>query len=93
MKLSDQFAASDDVVAKEVGGEMVLMDLRNGQYFGLDPVGGRIWDLLSEKAHALAQLCDFIEDEFDAPRAVIEADVLNLAADLKERELIAAHPE
>ena len=49
MQLSDKFAVSDEVVAREVGGEMVLLDLASGQYFGLDTVGGRIWELLSER--------------------------------------------
>jgi hypothetical protein len=90
MQLSDKFAVSDEVVAREVGGEMVLLDLASGQYFGLDTVGGRIWELLSERPHSLRQLCDAIEAEFDAPRSQIEADLLALATQLSERELIVA---
>lgn len=90
MQMTDRFVVSDDVVAREVGGEMVLLDLNSGQYFGLDSVGGRIWELLSERAHTLAELCDLIEAEFDAPRERIEADLLALATELKAQELIAA---
>ena len=90
MQLSDTFSVSDEVVAREVGGEMVLLDLASGQYFGLDAVGGRIWELLSERPHTLAELCDAIEAEFDAPRDRIEADLLALATQLSEQELIVA---
>lgn len=90
MQLSDTFAASEEVVAREVGGEMVLLDLASGQYFGLDTVGGRIWELLSERPHSLAELCDAIEAEFEAPRAQIEADLMALATQLSEQELIVA---
>lgn len=90
MKLSDSLTVSGDVVAREVGGEMVLLDLASGQYFGLDTVGGRIWELLSENPCTLAQLCDAIEEEFDAPREQIEADLMALAAQLSEQELIVA---
>ena len=90
MQLSDRFTVSNDVVAREVGGEMVLLDLESGQYFGLDKVGGRVWELLSERPQDLAELCDQIETEFDAPREVIEADILELAAHLLDQALICA---
>ena len=90
MQLTDKFAVSQDVVAREVGGEMVLLDLASGQYFGLDPVGGRIWQLLADRSQSLAELCDAIEAEFDAPRERIEADLVALAKDMSERELIVS---
>lgn len=90
MQLGDRFTVSDEVVAREVNGEMVLLDLNSGQYFGLDAVGGRIWQLLSEEPRTLAQLCDQIESEFDAPRERIEADLMTLAKQLQDQELISA---
>ncbi|MBV7258289.1 PqqD family protein [Erythrobacter crassostreae] len=89
MKLTDRYSASEDVVAREVSGETVLLDLKSGQYFGLDSVGGRIWSLLSEKSRSLTEMCDVIEEEFDASRDLIERDMLALLNDLKERELVA----
>ena len=90
MQLSDTFAASEEVVTREVGGELVLLDLNSGQYFGLDPVGARIWELLSEQPRSLGNLCDAIEAEFDAPRTTIEADLIALVGGLKEQELIVS---
>ena len=90
MKLDDRFSISSDVVARDVGGELVLLDLTSGQYFGLDAVGGKIWEWLTERPHELGELCDKVEAEFDAPRAQIESDLLALAAQLQEQELIAA---
>ena len=90
MRLGDTFTVSDEVVAREVGGEMVLLDLASGQYFGLDTVGGRIWELLSARPHTLSELCDHIEAEFDAPRDQIENDLMALAKDMTAQELIVA---
>lgn len=89
MQLSDKFSVSKEVVARLVGGEMVLLDLGSGLYFGLDEVGGRIWELLSERSQALGELCDTIEAEFDAPRDQIESDILALADKLAEQALIS----
>lgn len=85
-----RYHASDDVVAREVGGELVLLDLASGLYFGLDPVGGRVWQTLSETSATLGELVDVIEAEFDAPRDVIEQDLVQLLDDLTGRELVAA---
>ncbi|MEL7444662.1 MAG: PqqD family protein [Pseudomonadota bacterium] len=93
MKLNDTFTASEDVVSREVGGEMVLLDLASGTYFGLDPVGGRIWELLSNGPHSLSQVCDTIEAEFEAPRDQIEADILALFSDMGDQNLIVATPD
>ncbi len=90
MNLNDRYAVSEDVVAREVSGETVLLDLKSGQYFGLDAVGGRIWALLSDRPHKRVELCDAIETEFDAARDVIEKDMLALAKDFAHRELIIA---
>lgn len=88
MQLDQRFQVSDDVVAREVAGEMVLLDLASGLYFGLDPVGSRIWDHLSEAPRSLAEVCDMVEAQFDAPREQIERDVAALAVALSEKNLI-----
>lgn len=80
--------ASEDVVAREVGGEMVLLDLASGLYFGLNPVGSRAWEYLSENAVTLGELTDAIEAAFDAPRDVIAADIARLIAQLTEKKLV-----
>lgn len=90
MTINQSFQASDDVVSREVGGEMVLLDLASGLYFGLDPVGSRVWEKLSEGATSLTQLVDAIEAEFDAPRDRIESDLAQLLAELTEKHLVAA---
>ena len=40
--------AREGVIAKMVGSEMVLLDYDRGIYYGLNPVGARLWQLLSE---------------------------------------------
>ncbi len=89
MMLQRQFQVSDDAIGREVAGEMVLLDLASGQYFGLDPVGSRIWDRLAQGPCSFTDLCDIIEAEFDAPRDVIEHDMQALIAQLSEKKLVS----
>ena len=90
MKLTDRLTASSDVVAREVGGETILLDLASGTYFGLDSVGARIWALIEDtEGLSLAQVCDAIMGEFAVAREVLEFDVLALAKKLTEQNLVS----
>lgn len=84
--------SSVDVVAREVDGEMVLLNLASGIYFGLDPVGSRVWARLSDSPAGLSDLADVVEAEFDAPRDVIEQDLVLLLDELAEKGLIEVEP-
>lgn len=86
--LTTVLSRSEDVLHQEVGGEAVLLDLASESYFGLDPVGTRIWDLLDGStsiASVHAQLCR----EYDADAARIEQDVLLLCQSLLVAGLVA----
>ena len=39
----------EDLVYQELDGEMVLLNMQSGQYFGIDEIGSKIWALLEEK--------------------------------------------
>ncbi|OGA18527.1 MAG: hypothetical protein A3G25_21730 [Betaproteobacteria bacterium RIFCSPLOWO2_12_FULL_63_13] len=87
MKLSDKARIANDVLARKVGEETVMLHLTDGTYFGLDPVGTRIWELLGE-GKSLSEICDAMIDEYDVSRDAIERDVITLAEELAARGLI-----
>jgi hypothetical protein len=76
-----------EVMARQVGDETVILDLTSGRYFGLDPVGTRIWHLMVE-GKALPEICDAIAAEYDVTRAEAERDLQQLLFDLKTEGLI-----
>jgi hypothetical protein len=75
------------VIAKMVGSEMVLLDYDRGIYYGLNPVGARVWQLLSEGS-SVEQVIERLTDEYDVARAALEADVAALLRDLQAKELV-----
>lgn len=84
------FAVSSTVVFREMDDGAVLLDLESGVYFGLDPVGTRIWTLLSEHATPQA-VCDAMAQEYEVERDVLAADVLRLVGELQETGLVHAN--
>lgn len=89
MNLSSKVTIPPQVLAREVGEETVILDLESGTYFGLDPVGARMWQLMGE-GRSLGEVCDVVLAEYDVTRADLERDVLKLAGDLHEQKLIRA---
>ena len=89
LKLSDRVKVPEQVMARQVGEETVMLDLASSTYFGLDPVGARIWQLLVE-GKTLAEVCDVMLQEYEVSRAEIERDVTNLAEELARKGLICA---
>ncbi len=88
MRLTDKVAIPKEVLARRVGEETVILDLASGTYFGLDPVGARIWQLLTE-GKTLVEVCAAMLAEFEVTRADIERDVLSLAEELHAKSLIS----
>ncbi|HKO01421.1 MAG TPA: PqqD family protein, partial [Thermoanaerobaculia bacterium] len=78
---------ADGIVFKQVGDEMVLLDFERGIYFGLDPIGARIWQLITEEK-SVAAIVDALADEYDVARDELERDVAELLDDLAARGLI-----
>jgi hypothetical protein len=86
--MDDQrFAVPDHVVARELGGEMVLLDLEHGTYFGLDAVGARVWQLVTE-GHSLKATCTAMLRDYAVAAEVLEGDVRELLATLVDKDLL-----
>ena len=88
MNLADKIIVSPQVMARKVGNETVILDLASGNYFGLDPVGARMWQLM-EAGTSLAAVCDALVAEYDVSREALQRDVLALAGDLVEKKLVS----
>jgi len=78
---------SDAVLSQEVNGKTVLLDLQGEFYFGLNQVGTRIWQLLKNEC-GLQDMLNVLEDEFNAPREQLEADLRELLSSLSEAGII-----
>lgn len=89
MNLHDKIAVSTDVVAREVGEETMLLNLASGTYFGLDPVGGRFWQLLEEGKSA-TEARDALLQQYDVAPEELDRDLEKLLADLAAHGLVSA---
>ena len=78
---------SDAAVVRDLDGESVILNVQSGIYFGLDRIGTRVWQLIDELGD-LDSIVRVMEDEYDAGRDVLRADVEALVAALLEKQLV-----
>lgn len=86
------YQRSSEVVCREVGGESILVPIRNRvgdleSIFVLSPVAARIWSLL-DRAVSADQIIDAICTEFEVDRETASADVNELLASLEVASLV-----
>ena len=78
---------SDQAIESSVGDETVLLNLANGTYYGLDPVGTRIWALLKEGLSP-AEIAPLLVMEYEVETEVIENDLRRFLTDLQTHGIV-----
>ena len=79
---------ADDVVATDMDGETVMMDVQKGSYFALSGSGTRIWELL-EQPRSINDVIAALSEEFDTAGAEdVEGVVTDFVAKLLDKGLV-----
>jgi coenzyme PQQ synthesis protein D (PqqD) len=80
-------AINPSVIYRELAGEVVLLNLQSGVYYGLDEVGSRVWQLLTQ-SRGVDDVCATLLDEYDVSAEALRADVERLVGELSEKGLV-----
>ena len=92
LNLDTQIEIPETVYTQEVGEETILLDTQGGRYFGLDPIGTRMWQLIRQH-RALRPAYEALLTEYDVSPERLETDLLALAARMIEKGLAVVHVE
>jgi coenzyme PQQ synthesis protein D (PqqD) len=83
---------TEGILKQEMSGSLILFNMENGQYFAVNDVGMRVWDLC-DGTMSVSEVLAAVADEYDAPSATITEDVLGLLDELwNERLVVDADP-
>lgn len=81
------YQISEDVIYQAVEDELVLLNLKNQQYYGLDSMGSRMWHLLVEYRSPEA-VANRICEEFEADKATVLCDLETMILDFQAAGLV-----
>ena len=81
--------AARDQVSSDLGGEVAILDLQGGTYYGLDTVGARVWGLIQEP-RTIEAIRDILVSEYEVEPDRCESDLIALLQSLADEGLIEA---
>jgi Coenzyme PQQ synthesis protein D (PqqD) len=89
MSLSQQsvVAATKDQVSCTLGAEAAILHMKDGIYYGLDPIGAQVWNLL-QMPRKVADIQEALLREYDVEPERCQRDLLALLEDLLGAGLI-----
>jgi hypothetical protein len=87
LSASSNVVATKDQVSSDLAGEVAILHLQAGTYYGLDAVGARIWSLL-QKPTTVGEIRDVIVHEYEVEPDRCENDLIALLQRLAHEGLI-----
>ncbi len=89
MKLSPNttIEVAKDVVSCDLVDEAAILNLKTGIYYGLDPIGARIWNLI-QKPRQLNEILETLLNEYEVEKNRCQEDLIELLEQLAEKELV-----
>lgn len=81
--------ASKTQVSCDMAGEAAILDMKSGEYFGLNPVGARVWNLIQEPRR-IGDLVEVLVNEYEVAPERCEQDLLDLIDRLVAKGLVEA---
>ncbi|MDO9045565.1 MAG: PqqD family protein [Methanobacteriaceae archaeon] len=89
MTISDLsvISVTKEAVHCDLEDEVVILGLKDGVYYGLNPVGAFIWNLI-QKPITVKEIKKAILNEYDVEEEVCENDLIELLGNLRDKNLI-----
>jgi hypothetical protein len=91
ISITSKVVVSKHQVSCDLAGETAILGLKNGVYYGLNPVGARIWNLIQQRM-CLGGIRDQIVREYDVDPGRCEADLRVILRELMDHELVEFAP-
>jgi len=91
MDFNKKVLFSERVFAQEVDGEMVLLDMADENYFGLDAVGSDIWRLLQDGKN-LKESHGLLVEMYEVSPRQLEEDIVEFVQKLLDAGLVQLEP-
>jgi hypothetical protein len=88
--LDSVVSSRPDLVAAPMDDKLVMLDLAQGKYFGLDNIATVIWTAIAAPVR-VADLCAELVERYDVAPETCQADTLEFLNWLREEGLVEVH--
>ena len=88
IEIGTRVKRNDEVVEAIIDGETVMMDIESGNYYGLDLVATRIWQII-ESPLAIQDICSQLLAEYDVSEKQCQQDVIDFVSEMVEARTVS----
>jgi hypothetical protein len=92
LSLFSTIVATEEALSCNIKGEVVILNLATGVYYGLNNVGAFIWELLNSP-RTVEMITEAVLREFDVDRERCERDVLKLLSEMAGNKMVKVSNE
>ena len=78
---------SEEILFQDIQDEIIILNMKNENYLGLDKVGARFWNILLNTS-SVKHAYDQILDEFDVEPGTLEKDLNEFLSELLKNNLV-----
>ena len=87
LSLQSTVMVTSEQVSCPLGDESAILNIKNSVYYGVNPVGATVWNLLKE-AKTVSEIRDAILSEYDVDQVRCEKDLFALLQEMRTEGLI-----
>ena len=78
---------NSNIIARDLQGEMVLLNKENGDYFTLNSLGSEIYNCICEGKETV-EIVDLLFEEYDISYDRLKADIMSLIDNMKKKNIL-----
>ncbi|MEA1877569.1 MAG: PqqD family protein [Bacteroidota bacterium] len=83
----DRYERNHQIIDGELDDQQVMMHIDKGMYYGLNPIGKRIWDML-EKPKSFEEMTQTLLQEFEVSEQQCKKEVQEFLDDAIEKDIL-----
>jgi hypothetical protein len=87
IRMESVVVRDNNIIFSEMDGETVMMSVEKGEYYGVNPIGSRIWALL-ETPKKVSELCAALLPDYDVTAEQCSRDVMVFLSEMTEKGVI-----
>ncbi len=79
---------NSNIIAKDLQGEMVLLNKENGDYFTLNNMGTEVYNCICDGMET-GEIIDLLFEKYDISYDKLKADIMSLIDEMKEKNILS----
>ncbi|MGF7119200.1 lasso peptide biosynthesis PqqD family chaperone [Methanobacterium oryzae] len=87
LQLESIITTNKNVVSCDLEGEVAMLNMDDGVYYGLNPVGATVWNLIQEPK-SVKEVLDKLLEEYEVEEDQCKDDIFSLLNELLDNKLI-----